>query len=311
MPTCCRPTSGSFKYILVDEYQDTNVAQYLWLRLLAQRPSQPLLRRRRRPVDLWLARRRGRQHPALRERFPGRQHHPAGAQLPLHPPHPRRRLRPRSPTIEGRLGKTLWTESERWARRWRVQRPVGRRGGGALRRRRGRGVAAQAARRSGQIAILVRAGFQTREFEERFITLGVPYRVIGGPRFYERQEIRDAIAYLRVLHQPDRRSRLRAHRQHAAPRHRRSDRASDPQPGARQQSVSTERGGRAPDRDRRAEGGGAQGAGRAAARFRALAQLERGHAAGRTGRSGARRGPATPPCGRPTSRRRRRAASRT
>ena len=53
------------------------------------------------------------------------------------------------------------------------------------------------------MAILVRAGFQTREFEERFITLGVPYRVIGGPRFYERQEIRDAIAYLRVSVQPD------------------------------------------------------------------------------------------------------------
>src|SRR6185369_18091452 len=53
------------------------------------------------------------------------------------------------------------------------------------------------------IAILVRAGFQTREFEERFIQLGLPYRVIGGPRFYERQEIRDAMAYLRVTVQPD------------------------------------------------------------------------------------------------------------
>src|SRR5207245_5369582 len=53
-----------------------------------------------------------------------------------------------------------------------------------------------------EIAILVRAGFQTREFEERFITLGLPYRVIGGPRFYERQEIRDALAYLRVIHSP-------------------------------------------------------------------------------------------------------------
>ena len=53
------------------------------------------------------------------------------------------------------------------------------------------------------MAILVRAGFQTREFEERFITLGIPYRVVGGLRFYERQEIRDAIAYLRVIHQPD------------------------------------------------------------------------------------------------------------
>ena len=54
-----------------------------------------------------------------------------------------------------------------------------------------------------EIAVLVRAGFQTREFEERFITTGIPYRVIGGPRFYERMEIRDAIAYLRLIHQPD------------------------------------------------------------------------------------------------------------
>ena len=54
-----------------------------------------------------------------------------------------------------------------------------------------------------EIAVLVRAGFQTREFEERLITIGLPYRVIGGPRFYERQEVRDAVAYLRVIAQPD------------------------------------------------------------------------------------------------------------
>jgi DNA helicase-2/ATP-dependent DNA helicase PcrA len=53
------------------------------------------------------------------------------------------------------------------------------------------------------MAVLVRAGFQTRAFEERFINLGLPYRVIGGPRFYERAEIRDAIAYLRIVAQPD------------------------------------------------------------------------------------------------------------
>jgi len=57
-----------------------------------------------------------------------------------------------------------------------------------------------------EIAILVRAGFQTREFEERFIALALPYRVVGGPRFYERQEIRDALAYLRLVRQPNRRS---------------------------------------------------------------------------------------------------------
>jgi DNA helicase-2/ATP-dependent DNA helicase PcrA len=53
-----------------------------------------------------------------------------------------------------------------------------------------------------EIAILVRASFQMREIEERFITLGLPYRVINGPRFYERQEIRDALAYLRLIAQP-------------------------------------------------------------------------------------------------------------
>ena len=73
-----------------------------------------------------------------------------------------------------------------------------------------------------EIAILVRAGFQTREFEERFIALALPYRVIGGPRFYERQEIRDALAYLRLV-RSRLRSRLRARRQYAAPRHRHCD----------------------------------------------------------------------------------------
>jgi len=53
-----------------------------------------------------------------------------------------------------------------------------------------------------EMAILVRAGFQTRAFEERLIALGVPYRVIGGQRFYKRQEIRDVIAYMRLTAQP-------------------------------------------------------------------------------------------------------------
>src|SRR5205814_2125561 len=101
---------------------------------------------------------------------------------------------------KGRLGKTLWThidEGEKVTLRgvWDADAEA-----------RWVGDEIEALQRKGhalaEIAILVRAGFQTREFEERFITLGLPYRVIGGPRFYERQEIRDALAYLRLIHQP-------------------------------------------------------------------------------------------------------------
>ena len=69
------------------------------------------------------------------------------------------------------------------------------------------GDAIEAAQREGvsldDVAILVRASFQMREFEERFIAMGLPYKVIGGPRFYERAEIRDALAYMRCVAQPD------------------------------------------------------------------------------------------------------------
>ena len=102
---------------------------------------------------------------------------------------------------ESRLGKTLWTKAE---------------GGDKLAltgvwdgEEEARGIADRVeelqrkAHSLNEIAILVRAGFQTREFEERFITLGIPYRVIGGPRFYERMEIRDAVAWLRIVHSTD------------------------------------------------------------------------------------------------------------
>ena len=85
-----------FKYMLVDEYQDTNVAQYLWLRLLGPGAAQHLLRRRRRSVDLWLARCGGRQHPALREGFSGRPRDQARAELSLDAAYPRGGLRAHS-----------------------------------------------------------------------------------------------------------------------------------------------------------------------------------------------------------------------
>ena len=189
-----------FRHILVDEYQDTNVAQYLWLRLLAQGTrdvccvgddDQSIYGWRGAEVGNILRFERdfpGAEIVRLERNYRSTPHILAAAShLISH--------------NEGRLGKTLWTdlrEGERISLRgvWDGDEEA-----------RTIGEEIEALQRDkhplGQIAILVRAGFQTREFEERFITLGLPYRVIGGPRFYERQEIRDALAYCRVTVQAD------------------------------------------------------------------------------------------------------------
>jgi DNA helicase II / ATP-dependent DNA helicase PcrA len=191
----------AFRYILVDEYQDTNLIQYMWLRLLAQShkniccvgdDDQSIYSWRGAEVENIL-------------RF---EHDFPGARIVRL----ERNYRSTAPILaaasgliahnEGRLGKTLrpggndasgekvlvvglWDSDEE-------ARMVGDR--------------IEALRRDGnslaEMAVLVRAGFQTRSFEERLITLGLPYRVVGGLRFYERAEIRDAVAYMRVLHQP-------------------------------------------------------------------------------------------------------------
>ena len=190
-----------FRYILVDEYQDTNVVQYLWLRLLAQGhrniccvgdDDQSIYSWRGAEVENILR---------FEQDFPGativrleanyRSTAPilaAAAGLIAH--------------NEGRLGKTLrpgrndahgdkvevvslWDSPEE-------ARMVGERIEQLQRQKQS----------IGEMAILVRTTAQTRAFEERMITLGIPYRVVGGLRFYERQEIRDAIAYMRVLVQP-------------------------------------------------------------------------------------------------------------
>ncbi len=190
-----------FRYILVDEYQDTNVVQYLWLRLLAQGhkniccvgdDDQSIYSWRGAEVENILR---------FEKDFPG-----------AHIVRLESNYRSTAPILaaaagliahnEGRLGKTLrpgrndsggekvavvslWDSDEE-------ARMVGER--------------VEALRREGEslgeMAILVRTSAQTRAFEERMITLGIPYRVVGGLRFYERAEIRDAIAYMRVLHQP-------------------------------------------------------------------------------------------------------------
>ncbi len=190
-----------FRYILVDEYQDTNLVQYYWLRLLAQAhrniccvgdDDQSIYSWRGAEVENILR---------FEKDF-------AGARIVRLEAN----YRSTAPILtaasvliahnEGRLGKTLHPGG-RQAHGEKVQvvslwdsDEEARAVGGRI----------EALRKDGEslaeMAVLVRAGFQTRAFEERLITLGIPYRIVGGLRFYERQEIRDAIAYARILVQP-------------------------------------------------------------------------------------------------------------
>ena len=200
-PTSWRSTSDRFRYILVDEYQDTNVAQYLWLRLLAQGhrnlccvgdDDQSIYSWRGAEVGNILRFEKdfpGARIVRLEQNYRSTPHILAAASAPDRPQ--------RGPARQDAVDRDA-TRASSIAVRGAVGRRARRRAGSATRSRR----CSARARRWPEIAILVRAGFQTREFEERFITLGLPYRVIGGPRFYERQEIRDALAYLRLIHQP-------------------------------------------------------------------------------------------------------------
>jgi ATP-dependent DNA helicase UvrD/PcrA len=253
-PEVLRQYQARFKYILVDEYQDTNVAQYLWLRLLGQSMaasslslSSPGRREASSADDLDQA------STALTDRDdrdkPG---HDTSNDTQRSAPPPRtlkniccvgdddqsiygwrgaevdnilrfehdfpgakvirleRNYRSTAHILaaashliahnEGRLGKTLRTEDVPGEKvtvtgSWDSEEEA-----------RAIGEEIEELQRNGhrldEIAILVRASFQMREFEDRFVTLGLPYRVINGPRFYERQEIRDALAYLRLIAQP-------------------------------------------------------------------------------------------------------------
>jgi DNA helicase-2/ATP-dependent DNA helicase PcrA len=243
-PEVLRHYQQRFRYILVDEYQDTNVAQYLWLRLLGQRTSPsslPGLTRQssvssedgspghgaaRRPGDDEETVDADRTQPEKKniccvgdddqsiygwrgaevdnilrfdKDFPGA----AVIRLERNYRSTGHILAAASHLIahnEGRLGKTLRTEDELGEKVtvtgiWDSEEEA-RTIGDEIEALQHKGHALN------EIAILVRASFQMREFEDRFITLGLPYRVIGGPRFYERAEIRDALAYLRVINSP-------------------------------------------------------------------------------------------------------------
>ena len=188
-----------FRFILVDEYQDTNVAQYMWLRLLAQgSPNVCCVGDDDQSIYGW----RGAEvDNILRfdKDFPGatviRLEHNYRSTQSI--------LAAASHLIAhnaGRLGKTLHTDGERGEKVtvtgvWDDEEEA-RIVGEDIERLK------KAGARLNDVAILVRASFQMRAFEDRFVTLGLPYRVIGGPRFYERQEIKDAIAYLEVTANP-------------------------------------------------------------------------------------------------------------
>ncbi|MCC6598849.1 MAG: UvrD-helicase domain-containing protein [Alphaproteobacteria bacterium] len=187
-----------FRYVLVDEYQDTNVAQYLWLRLLAQGTGniccvgdddQSIYGWRGAEVGNIL--RFGQDFPGakiirLEQNYRSTNNILKAAHAVIS-------------NNEGRLGKELWSDSGDGEKIF----VRGLWDGEAEARWIGEEVETLQHKKwaLNDMAILVRAGFQTREFEERFIKLGVPYKVIGGPRFYERLEIRDALAYLRVVMQ--------------------------------------------------------------------------------------------------------------
>ncbi len=188
-----------FKYIMVDEYQDTNSVQYLWLRLLAQSSKNLCcVGDDDQSIYSW----RGAQVENIlkfEKDFPGakvirlEQNYRSTSHI----------LGAASGVIAnngGRLGKTLWTEASEGEK----VRVLGVWDGPEEARRVGEEI--ESCRRAGKsiddIAILVRAQHQTREFEDRFIATGMPYRIVGGFRFYERAEIRDALAYLRVVSQP-------------------------------------------------------------------------------------------------------------
>ncbi len=188
-----------FKYILVDEYQDTNQVQYLWLRLLAQgHKNICVVGDDDQSIYSW----RGAEVANIlrfEKDFPGakvvklEQNYRSTPDI----------LAAASGLIDAnsqRLGKTLWTQANGGDK----VRVIGVWDGPEEARRVGE--EAERLEREGaslsQIAILVRAQFQTREFEDRFIAIGLNYKIVGGFRFYERAEVRDALAYLRLIAQP-------------------------------------------------------------------------------------------------------------
>ena len=189
-----------FRYILVDEYQDTNIAQYMWLRLLARGSGnvcvvgdddQSIYGWRGAEVDNILRFEKdfpGAKVVRLEQNYRSTKHILAAASELI-------------TANTGRLGKTLWTEAE-GGDKVQVRGVWDGEAEARLVADEIESYVAGGGRRS-DCAVLVRASWQMRAFEERFVSIGLPYKVVGGPRFFERQEIRDAHAYLRLVRSPD------------------------------------------------------------------------------------------------------------
>jgi len=194
-----------FAFILVDEYQDTNIAQYLLLRLLAQKHNniccvgdddQSIYGWRGAEVGNILkfeADFSGAHVVRLEQNYRSTRHILGAASGIIE-------------SNQDRLGKSLWTdkiegEKVRLIGHWDGDEEARWIGDEIESGQRGtRGMDPVSLDR---MAILVRASHQMRAFEDRFLTIGLPYRVIGGPRFYERMEIRDATAYFRIVVSPE------------------------------------------------------------------------------------------------------------
>ena len=228
-----------FRHVLVDEYQDTNHAQYMLVRelvgtrqrrtvdgdLVGPASSTPELRRPSSCVvgdaDQSIYAFRGatiRNILQFERTTPTRAIDPARAELPVDADDPvrgQRRHRPQPrPQAEAACGPTAGDgdADRRLRRRQRARRGAVRRRGDRPARRR------QALAKPGDVAVFYRTNAQSRVFEEVFIRVGLPYKVVGGVRFYERREVRDALAYLRTAGQPRRLGVAAPHPQRAAAR---------------------------------------------------------------------------------------------
>ena len=199
-PEVLREYQNRFKYILIDEYQDTNISQYLWLRLLAMSHKNICcVGDDDQSIYGWLGAEvgnilrfekdfEGAKVVRLEQNYRSTTHILGAASGLIN-------------SNQDRLGKTLWTAKEGGEKVSINAVWDGRAEARAI-----CDMVEDLQRKKqplNEMAVLVRAGFQTREFEENFLTLGIPYRIIGGVRFYERSEIRDAMAYLRIINNMD------------------------------------------------------------------------------------------------------------